>query len=188
MRIISGLHKGRRIVAPKKLPVRPTTDRSKEALFNILQHRIDFSELRALDLYAGTGSISYELASRGATQITAVDQNRFCVKFIEATSNALSMGIYTIQSECIRFLEQNSSTYYLIFADPPYDFLEETYETIVALALKKLNDHGQLIIEHFNKIDLSSLRGFEFSRNYGSATFSFFTETRREISEETAAF
>lgn len=69
MRIISGLHKGRRIVAPKKLPVRPTTDRSKEALFNILQHRIDFSELRALDLYAGTGSISYELASRGATQI-----------------------------------------------------------------------------------------------------------------------
>jgi 16S rRNA G966 N2-methylase RsmD len=74
MRIISGIHKGRKIVAPKKLPVRPTTDRSKEALFNILQHQMDFSELSVLDLFAGTGSISYEFGSRGVAQLTAVDK------------------------------------------------------------------------------------------------------------------
>ena len=86
MRIISGKHKGRKIIAPKQLPVRPTTDRSKEALFNIIQHRFEFSQIQVLDLYAGTGNISYEFASRGAAQITAVDQNRFCIQFIQKTT------------------------------------------------------------------------------------------------------
>ena len=87
MRIISGIHKGRRILAPKKLPVRPTTDRSKEALFNILQHQIDFSELTVLDLFSGTGSISYEFASRGVPLLTAVDKNRHCIQFIQFFNN-----------------------------------------------------------------------------------------------------
>jgi len=184
MRIISGIHKGRRITAPKKLPVRPTTDRSKEALFNILQHRIDFSDLKVLDLFAGTGSISYELASRGAFQITAVDQNRHCVKFIQATTETLSMNIMTVQSECIRFLEQESALYDLIFADPPYDFPIETYEDIIRLSQKKLTLQGQIIIEHFSKIDLSIIQGFEFSRTYGSATFSFYSNGKIDPQKE----
>ena len=87
MRIISGLLKGRRIIAPKKLPVRPTTDRSKEALFNILNNGYDFSEIRILDLFSGTGNISYEFGSRGVDDIVAVDRNKHCTRFIKETSN-----------------------------------------------------------------------------------------------------
>ena len=174
MRIISGIHKGRKIIAPKKLPTRPTTDRSKEALFNILQHQLDLTELNILDLFAGTGSISYEFGSRGATQLTAVDQNRFCVQFIQSTSQALALEIRVVQKDCLTFLEDEASNYDLIFADPPYAFDLDTYKSMVRLALLRLSNEGQLIVEHFNKIDLSSLEGFESSRNYGSATFSFF--------------
>lgn len=175
MRIISGIHKGRRLTPPKKLPVRPTTDRSKEAIFNILQHQIDFSETRVLDLFSGTGSISYEFASRGASQLTAVDKNRHCIQFIQATAAALSMDIRIVQKDCITYLEEDKGAYDLVFADPPYDFELKTYGSIIGLALERLTGDGQLIIEHFNKVDLSEFEGFDSSRNYGSATFSFFT-------------
>ena len=176
MRIISGIHKGRKIVAPKKLPVRPTTDRSKEALFNILQHQMDFSELSVFDLFAGTGSISYEFGSRGVAQLTAVDKNRHCIQFIQNTSNALSLDIAVVLKDYLTFLENDKSKYSLIFADPPYAFEFDTYKSLVDLAQKRLDKEGQLIIEHFNKIDLSSVKGFDYSRNYGSASFSFFKE------------
>ena len=116
MRVISGVHKGRRIQAPKNLPVRPTTDRSKEGLFNILQHRLDFKSIQVLDLFAGTGSISYEFSSRGTKHVSAIDQNRSCVQFIKKVSIDLEMKIIAIQEECFRFLEQNSISYDLIFA------------------------------------------------------------------------
>lgn len=174
MRIISGIHKGRRILAPKKLPVRPTTDRSKEALFNILQHQIDFSELTVLDLFSGTGSISYEFASRGVPLLTAVDKNRQCIQFIQSTAKLLSFEIRVVQKDCITFLEEEKGGYDLIFADPPYNFDTETYKKIIALAQKKISPQGQIIIEHFNKVDLTGLEGYDSSRNYGSATFSFF--------------
>ena len=104
MRVISGVHKGRRIQAPKNLPVRPTTDRSKEGLFNILQHRLDFKSIQVLDLFAGTGSISYEFSSRGTKHVSAIDQNRSCVQFIKKVSIDLEMKIIAIQEECFRFL------------------------------------------------------------------------------------
>ena len=176
MRIISGIHKGRRIVAPKKLPVRPTTDRSKEALFNILQNQVEFNKLSILDLFAGTGSISFEFGSRGVTQITAVDKNRHCIQFIQDTSNALSLDISVVQKDYLTFLESDQSKYNFIFADPPYAFELDTYKLLADLAQKKLDKEGQLIIEHFKKIELSSVEGFNYSRNYGSATFSFFIE------------
>ena len=175
MRIISGIHKGRRLTAPKKLPVRPTTDRSKEALFNIIQHQIEFSEITVLDLFSGTGSISYEFASRGVTQLTAVDKNKFCIQFIQTTAESLAMDIRIIKKDCFAYLKEDKGRYDLIFADPPYEFDLKTYESIITLALKRLSSQGQLIIEHFNKIDLSEFKMFVSSRNYGSATFSFFT-------------
>ena len=89
MRIISGTFKGRRLIAPKQLPVRPTTDRAKEALFNILNHRLIWDEIKTLDLFAGTGNISYELASRGVNNLTAVDQNKHCTYFIFGKSKML---------------------------------------------------------------------------------------------------
>ena len=175
MRIISGLHKGRRFTAPKKLPVRPTTDRSKEALFNILQHQIEFSEIAVLDLFSGTGSISYEFASRGVTKLTAVDNNRHCIRFIQTTAANLSMQLRIVQKDCIAFIKEQTEKYDLIFADPPYNFDLETYGSIIKFTLDRLGDNGQVIIEHFDKINLSKFEGFKSCRTYGNSTFSFFS-------------
>lgn len=174
MRIISGLHKGRKIQAPKNLPVRPTTDRSKEGLFNILQHRINLNGTQVLDLFAGTGNISYEFASRGAAHVTALDQHRKCVQFIQKTTTSLNLEITVLQGETVQFLEQNTKQYDLIFADPPYDIEEEAYHEIVSLGRKSLQANGMLIIEHFKQIDLSTSGGYLFDRKYGNNVFSFF--------------
>ena len=174
MRIISGKHKGRRIQVPKNLPVRPTTDRSKEGLFNILQHRFDFEFMKVLDLYSGTGNISYEFSSRGAKNISSVDQDKGCVQFIQKTSMDFEMQIVSIQEECYRFLQQNTISYDLIFADPPYNFEIEDYEKVIILSKKRLSINGIIIIEHFKNIKLSEIQGFSFERLYGNNVFSFF--------------
>jgi len=175
MRIISGKHKGRRILAPRKLPVRPTTDRSKEGLFNLLQHRIDISQIEVLDLFAGTGNISYEFASRGTKRLTAVDQNRHCIRFIQNTAKELGIEVATIQKDSIQFLEQNKDLFHLIFADPPYAFDFDSYNKIIDLSIPKLHEDGFLILEHFKQYDFSKLEYFVFSRGYGSTVFSFFS-------------
>lgn len=174
MRIISGSHKGRRILAPKKLPVRPTTDRSKEGLFNILQHRLNFKSLHVLDLFSGTGNISYEFASRGVANIAAVDQNRHCVNFIKKTAIDLGLNIKISQCDSISFLEKKTSHYDLIFGDPPYDWVAEAYFVLILEAKKSLNESGLIILEHSTFIDLSTGQGFDFSRTYGGSVFSFF--------------
>ena len=174
MRIISGSHKGRRILAPKKLPVRPTTDRSKEGLFNILQHRLNFKSLNVLDLFSGTGNISYEFASRGVANIAAVDQNRHCVNFIKKTAIDLGLTIEILQCDSISFLEKKTSHYDLIFGDPPYDWVAEAYFVLILEAKKSLNESGLIILEHSTFIDLSKGQGFDFSRTYGGSVFSFF--------------
>ena len=110
MRIISGKYKGRRLNPPKKLPVRPTTDMAKEALFNILNNRIYFDELSVLDLFSGTGSISFEFASRGTENITAVDQDYGCVKFINKTTEEFNMPINVIKSDVFKYLEKTTKT------------------------------------------------------------------------------
>ncbi len=101
MRIISGKYKGKRLIAPKKLPVRPTTDFAKEALFNIVTHQIDFSEISLLDLFSGTGNISYEFASRGTEKIIAVDAHYGCVKYINSISDELDFSINTVKADSI---------------------------------------------------------------------------------------
>jgi len=174
MRIISGSHKGRRILAPKKLPVRPTTDRSKEGLFNILQHRLNFKSLHVLDLFSGTGNISYEFASRGVVNIAAVDQNRNCVNFIKKTAIELGLIIEISQCDSISFLEKKTSQYDLIFGDPPYEWDAEAYFVLILEAKKSLNESGLIILEHSTFIDLSTGQGFDFSRTYGGSVFSFF--------------
>ena len=111
MRIISGKNKGQRLTAPKKLPVRPTTDMAKEALFNILNNQYHFSEVSVLDLFSGTGNISYEFASRGSENITAVDADYGCIKFITATSTAMDFPIVTIKKDVFQY-HPCKSTYY----------------------------------------------------------------------------
>ncbi|MBO6880065.1 RsmD family RNA methyltransferase [Winogradskyella sp.] len=176
MRIISGLYKGRKIQAPKKLPVRPTTDMAKEALFNILNNQYYFDEISVLDLFSGTGNISYEFASRGTEQIVAVDANYGCIKFINETAENFEMPIRTTKSDVFKFLENSKQQHTIIFADPPYDFEVELFSKIPQLVFqnKLLEDNGSLIIEHSKHTDLSHIDHYSHSKSYGGNMFSFF--------------
>ncbi|WP_223035066.1 RsmD family RNA methyltransferase [Hanstruepera marina] len=176
MRIISGQYKGRRISAPKKLPVRPTTDMAKEALFNIINNQFYFDEISVLDLFSGTGNISYEFASRGTQDITCVDANFGCVKFINETSEGFNMGLKTVKSDVYKYLETAAKQYTIIFADPPYDFSTEHFSKIPELVFNNslLEENGMLIIEHSKHTSLEHLPHFSFSKSYGGNMFSFF--------------
>ena len=175
-RIISGKYKGRRITAPKKLPVRPTTDMAKEALFNILRSKFHISTLDVLDLYAGTGNISYEFASRSAAQITAVDSHYGCVRFIQETAAQFELEIHAIKSDVISFLERSRNTYDIIFADPPYDIAVEEFRKIAQTVFNQelLNPDGILIVEHSKHTKLDDCINYVDTRHYGGNAFSFF--------------
>ncbi|MCB0461880.1 MAG: 16S rRNA (guanine(966)-N(2))-methyltransferase RsmD [Flavobacteriaceae bacterium] len=176
MRIVSGEHKGRKIIAPKKLPVRPTTDMAKESLFNILNNLYYFDEISVLDLFAGTGNISYEFASRGTEQIISVDKDFGCTKFISETSEALKMPIQVIKSDVFKFLESSNQKFSVIFADPPYNFDLEMFSKIPELVFSNnlLEDDGVLIVEHSKHTNLSVLENYSHSKSYGGNVFSFF--------------
>ena len=178
MRIISGTHKGRRLNAPKNLPVRPTTDFAKEALFNILRTRIYFDEIAVLDLFAGTGNISFEFASRGVSNITSVDLNKGCIHYISKIADELDFPISTINAEAEKYLGRISAKFDIVFADPPYDFSQKQFENIVKLVFEKklLDENGMLILEHSKGTDLSDLPNFSEARKYGGSVFSFFME------------
>ena len=186
MRIVSGKFKGRRITPPKNLPVRPTTDLSKEALFNILNHQFSFHELKVLDLFAGTGNISYEFASRGAEPITCVDTDLGCVNFIKKTSQEFGMDITAIKSDVYKFLERSKVKYDIIFADPPYDFSQEQFDKIYQLIFENelLEDDGLLIIEHSTQTKMEHLEHFSNSRKYGGSVFSFFEYEQVESDDD----
>lgn len=186
MRIISGKYKGRRINAPKNLPVRPTTDLSKEALFNILNHHFSFSGLKVLDLFAGTGNISYEFASRSAEPVVSVDTDYGCVNFIKKTAQQFDMDITAIKSDVYKFLERNKSEYDLIFADPPYNFSQEQFEKIITLIFENelISEDGMVIIEHSPHTKMEHLEHFSNNRKYGSSIFSFFEYESEENEEE----
>lgn len=176
MRIISGQHKGRRITAPKKLPVRPTTDMAKEGLFNILNNTYHFNKLQVLELFSGSGNISYEFASRGAIAVTAVDENVDCIKFIKKTSEELDLDITAIRSDVFKYLEKAPIKADIIFADPPYDFDDSQFQKIADLVFQNdlLNENGVLIIEHSKHSNMDKVEHFSVNRRYGNSIFSFF--------------
>lgn len=186
MRIISGKYKSKQIIAPKNLPIRPTTDLAKESLFNILNNYYYFEEIKVLDLFSGSGNIAYEFASRGTEDITAIDAHINCIHFIKNTSYKLDLNIHTIKSDVFKFLEKNLSTYDIIFADPPYDFAQEKLEEIVRLVFEKnlLSSTGMLIIEHQKDKNLEAVPFFESSRKYGGSIFSFFQHRDTEEDSE----
>lgn len=177
MRIVSGTYKGKRIIAPKKLPVRPTTDFAKEALFNILNNHYHFTALKVIDLFSGTGNISFEFASRGAVEIIAVDGHFECVKFINKISDELDFPIRTVKSDVFKYLQATGETANIIFADPPYDFDQTALQVIVDTVFSRnlLLEGGSLIIEHSKRMDLSELDHFSEARKYGNSVFSFFS-------------
>jgi 16S rRNA (guanine(966)-N(2))-methyltransferase RsmD len=177
MRIISGRYKSKRLFAPKNLPVRPTTDMAKESLFNILNNLYFFEDIKVLDLFAGIGSISLEFASRGTKNITSVDKNAGCIKFINGINDDLKLNMTLIKSDVYKFLKSNTSQKYdIIFADPPYDFEIVKFQNIIDLVFENemLKENGMLIIEHASKTDLSKNKQYKQSRKYGGNMFSFF--------------
>jgi 16S rRNA (guanine(966)-N(2))-methyltransferase RsmD len=175
MRIIRGNWKSRRINPPSNLPLRPTTDIAKEALFNVLENMFDFDTLDVLDLFAGTGSISFEFASRGVRQIIAVEQNFRCVEFIRKIAHDLNMQQLTcIRSDVFRFIKTAKKQYNLIFADPPYDLPQLKIIPDMIFKHNLLCTDGILILEHPKPYDFSAHEHFSQHREYGKVEFTFF--------------
>lgn len=181
MRIISGHLKGILIAPPKGLPVRPTTDRAKESLFNILENQLNLSQLKVLDLFSGTGNISYEFISRGAAKVIAVDLNFKCVEFIKSMKQKHQMTtLDVIKRDAFSYLKGTLEKFHVIFADAPYAH-RDIYQ-IPRLVSEKdlLQPNGMLIVEHEIMLDLSQEPGFMHKREYGQSCFSFFTNTTHE--------
>ena len=186
MRIISGKLKGRRLRAPKNLPVRPTTDMAKEALFNILNNQYYFDSISVIDLFSGTGNISYEFASRGTKTVFAIDANYNCIRYVNETAKELELDISTYKSDVYKFLETTSLQADIIFADPPYDFEVEKFLEIVDTVFEKnlLKEDGVLIIEHSKHTNLTTHKSHSYDKRYGGNVFSFFELTADENSDE----
>ncbi|WP_207422672.1 RsmD family RNA methyltransferase [Desertivirga brevis] len=175
MRIIGGKLKGIRITPPANLPVRPTTDMAKEALFNILINQYDFEDLRVLDLFSGTGNLSLEFASRGCKEVISVDKNTGCYNFLKNTAKQHNLdAIKANRADVFKFLEQETERFDLIFADPPFDIPQ--IPLIPELVFKKglLNPSGLLIVEHPTVKRLDNHPNFVEQRKYGYSSFSFF--------------
>jgi 16S rRNA (guanine966-N2)-methyltransferase len=190
VRIISGTLKGRTILAPGNLPVRPTTDFAKTGLFNILNNYFDFESISVLDLFCGIGSISLEFASRGTNDITCVDDHAGCLKFIKATAEKFSLhGIHTMKSEAFSFVNHVDRKFDIIFADPPFESQETDRLPDMIIEKKLLNEGGWLIVEHQSKRKLQSEVQPLQVRKYGNITFSIYTDeyriTKSEIRKNT---
>lgn len=181
MRIISGEHKGILINAPKNLPVRPTTDRSKESLFNILENNFDLKGLMVLDIYSGTGNIAYEFCSRGATLVDAVDIHEKCIAFIKETKLKLKFEkLNPIKKDAFSYIKNCTKKYDIIFADAPYANKQIIEIPRLVAENNLLNKNGWLIIEHEIHLDLNSEKGFFDKRIYGQSAFSFFLSDKEK--------
>lgn len=181
MRIISGIHKGRRFSPPKAFKARPTTDFARENLFNVLANTWDYEDLKILDLFAGTGSIGFEFASRGCENITAVELESRHVAFIKEVSEKLRLeGYRVIKSDAFRFVDRCRESFDIIFADPPYD--NPDLKTIPDLIFKRelLAADGLLIVEHGKSTNFGAHPCFVDKRVYGSVNFSFFKRNDAE--------
>ncbi|WP_295655759.1 16S rRNA (guanine(966)-N(2))-methyltransferase RsmD [uncultured Mucilaginibacter sp.] len=175
MRIIGGKLKGLRLNPPNNLPVRPTTDMAKEALFNILNNQIDFEGIMMLDLFSGTGNIAMEFASRGAEQVIAVDRSIQCINYLKDTARQHKLEqISTFKADVFKYLEMETDQYDLIFADPPYDLNRIPEIPKIVFEKKLLKQGGMLIVEHQSMQNLSQQTGFVEQRKYGHSSFSFF--------------
>jgi 16S rRNA (guanine966-N2)-methyltransferase len=177
MRIIAGDLGGRRVHPPAKMPhTRPTTDIAKEGLFNILENNLDLPSLKTLDLFGGTGSISYELASRGVRDLTVVEKDPAMFAFIQKTAAALGLGgIYkVVRMDVFKFIEQCADTFDLIFAGPPYALT--TIDELPRLTPRLLNDKGWFILEHTPRNDYEGYAYYVTQRHYGTTIFSIFVK------------
>lgn len=175
MRIIGGKLRGIQLNAPAKLPVRPTKDMAKEALFNILHNTYDFEACTVLDLFSGTGSVSIEFASRGIKAVRAVDKHPGCVAWLKEVANKYQLAeIDPQKADAFKYLAQEQQTYDIIFADPPYDLPNIPMLPQLVAENKLLKPNGVLIVEHPPLLKLEQQAGYSHTRKYGNSSFSFF--------------
>ncbi len=176
MRIIGGEMGGRRINPPAKMPyTRPTTDLAKEGLFNIIQNTLEIESLKTLDLFGGTGSISFELASRGAPDLTIVEKDNSMIEFIKKTADQLKLENFkVIKMDVFRFIEQCSEQFNFIFAGPPYALSNIDELPVKIMEKKLLAPGGWFVLEHTPRNNYSTFPQFEKARNYGTTIFSIF--------------
>jgi len=184
MRIISGKHKGYRLNQPHFEPTRPTTDFAKEALFNVINNNFNFDNIRVLDLFAGTGAISYEFASRGCEDLTSVELHRKCVEFIKKTSEHLKFeGHKILQMDVFSFIETSRQKFDLIFAGPPYPLPNLSTLPDVVFEHQLVEGLGWFILEHNPKYGFEDHPHFWKKRQYGTTIFSIFVNDPKNYEE-----
>lgn len=178
MRIISGIHGGRRISPPAKMPyTRPTTDIAKEGLFNILQNNLEIENLKTLDLFGGTGCISYELASRGVKNVTIVEKDNAMYDFIKKTSALLEFENFkVVKSDVFKFIESTTEQYDFIFAGPPYALTTIDDLPRKVFAHNLLKPKGWFVLEHTPRNNYKKFEYYKTERNYGTTIFSIFIQ------------
>ncbi|MDZ4795165.1 MAG: RsmD family RNA methyltransferase [Bacteroidota bacterium] len=180
MRIIGGEHGGRKFNPPNNMPyTRPTTDIAREGLFNVLQHNLDFEEIKSLDLFGGTGSISYELASRGVTDLTIVEKDTVMYDFIKKTAAALRIeNLKAVKMDVFKFMNQCADQFDFIFAGPPYALTSIDNLPKEVFEKKLLKKDGWFVLEHTPRNNYKDFPFYKSERNYGTTIFSTFIESR----------
>ena len=180
MRIIGGELGRRKIHPPSHMPhTRPTTDVAKEGLFNIIQNHLDIKELKTLDLFGGTGNISYELASRGAEDLTIVEKDTVMYEFIRKTSLDLKLQHFNVlKMDVFKFINQCTEKFDFIFAGPPYELKNIDDLPKFIFEKKLLNPKGWFVLEHTPRNEYKSFPFYTAERNYGTTVFSVFIENR----------
>jgi len=178
MRIISGIHGGRKITPPAHMPfTRPTTDIAKEGLFNIIQNNLQIDTLKTLDLFGGTGSISYELASRGAVSLTIVEKDNQLYDFIKKMAESLALENFRlVKADVFKFIESCNEQYDFIFAGPPYALGTIDDLPLKIFEKKLLNPKGWFVLEHTPRNDYKKFNNYHSERNYGTTILSIFIQ------------
>ncbi len=178
MRIVGGEFSGRRFNPPSGIPARPTTDVAKEGLFNTLENMMDLEGIKTCDIFGGTGSISYELASRGAAELTLIERDAVSIQFIKKTAQTLGIEdkMHIIKGDVFRFMKQSRDQYDFIFAGPPYAL--QNIDDLPLLVFEKamLKPNGVFVLEHTPRNDYQQHPHFQRMKNYGTTVFSFFVQ------------
>lgn len=178
MRIITGKYKGR-IIPETALPhTRPTTDFARTGLFSMLEHRMNLEGIKALDLFSGTGSIGFELLSRGCEQVTMVDSDNRSILHLKKTAELLQVSnAVIVKAEVMRFLKSDKMLFDLVIADPPFYTDFEIYENLIQLVMNRaVQKNGIFILEHHPSVNFETMEHFKESRRFGNVAFSFFAK------------
>ena len=179
MRIVGGTFGGRRFHPPARIPARPTTELAREGLFNMLNNIMDMEGIKTLEVFGGTGSITYELASRGAEDLTIVERDPASIDFIKKTAAALDIAdkLHIIRGDVFKFMKQCTDRFNFIFADPPYALQNMDELPLLVFERNMLLPGGIFVLEHTTRNDYQNHPRFQRMKNYGTTIFTFFTQT-----------